>query len=343
MSLMPFDLRVWLAENMAANVAPEAIRAELIGQSVPLAVIDDELALAYAHPYIQAAKNIYQRSSAVQFLAIGNRPMDEEWQGWTRDNLARNCNPTEIQGILLKNQFSLAAIQQAMGEHFPGIPGMEMGVDYKRLCARPVVHQAKAFPSGKAQLFEIDGFLNDAECDQLIALIGRKQRPSKVTDDYAEKTFRTSMTCDLGLLNEPAVAAIDQKIADMLGLNLSYSEGIQGQHYKIGQQFKPHTDYFEPDGPEYAKHAAAQGNRTWTFMIYLNEVEKGGGTHFTRINTIITPKRGSAVIWNNLYENGQPNPDTMHAGLPVEAGEKFIITKWFREKGTGNMFTEAMQ
>jgi prolyl 4-hydroxylase len=38
-----------------------------------------------------------------------------------------------------------------------------------------------------------------------------------------------------------------------------------------------------------------------------------------------------AVIWNNLYPDGTPNPDTLHQGMPVKAGHKAIITKWFRK------------
>jgi prolyl 4-hydroxylase len=74
-------------------------------------------------------------------------------------------------------------------------------------------------------------------------------------------------------------------------------------------------------------------------MIYLNTTEAGGGTHFTAIDTILYPQAGRAVIWNNLYADGSPNPDTIHHGMPVERGTKVIITKWFRDKGVGSMFT----
>jgi prolyl 4-hydroxylase len=113
---------------------------------------------------------------------------------------------------------------------------------------------------------------------------------------------------------------------------MKYSEHTQLQRYETGEQFKPHTDFFEPNTDEYQKFAHANGNRTWTFMVYLNYVEKGGETLFTAINQKITPKAGLAVIWNNRYTDGNVNYDSLHAGLPVEAGKKFIITKWFRER-----------
>ena len=70
-------------------------------------------------------------------------------------------------------------------------------------------------------------------------------------------------------------------------------------------------------------------------MVYLNDVPKGGGTKIFAIDKVIMPQKGRAIIWNNLHPDGSVNYDTLHAGLPVEDGEKFIITKWFRVKGRG--------
>ncbi len=120
-----------------------------------------------------------------------------------------------------------------------------------------------------------------------------------------------------------------------LGIRLAYSEGIQAQRYDVGQQFKAHTDYFEPGTPEYAKFGGNRGNRTWTFMVYLNEGMGGGGTKFFAIDHTFVPKKGQAVIWNNLNPDGTPNAATLHSGEPVTSGHKIIITKWFRELGSG--------
>jgi len=189
-------------------------------------------------------------------------------------------------------------------------------------------------------LFKFEHFLTDKECNDLVKIINsEKLRPSTVTV-YAEG-FRTSYTSDLVLLNNPIVNAIDKKIANAMGICLPYSEGLQAQKYDVGQEFKAHTDYFEPGTKEHEEHAGPRGNRTWTFMIYLNDTLKGGGTKFVNLNETFYPKKGNALFWNNLYENGTPNPDTLHWGMPVEEGEKIIITKWFREKGHGPMFDDA--
>jgi prolyl 4-hydroxylase len=143
--------------------------------------------------------------------------------------------------------------------------------------------------------------------------------------------FRTSETCDLDW-REPLVAAVDSKIADLLGLPLAVSEPLQGQRYAPGQEFKPHTDTFEPGGADYFLHCAETGQRTWTAMIYLNQPDDGGATRFKTISKTIQPELGKLLAWNNLLPGGGPNPATLHQGMKVRKGTKYVLTKWFRER-----------
>ena len=114
-------------------------------------------------------------------------------------------------------------------------------------------------------------------------------------------------------------------MSDMLPEEKKF-EQAQIQHYSVSQQFKPHWDAFEPTLDEAYNSV---GQRTWTFMMYLNNVEEGGETYFPKLNETIVPKIGKAVLWNNLDANGDINRDTKHEGKPVIKGEKYIITKWF--------------
>jgi prolyl 4-hydroxylase len=107
---------------------------------------------------------------------------------------------------------------------------------------------------------------------------------------------------------------------------------MQAQHYAVGQQFKGHTDYFEPGTKEFLQYASQRGQRTWTFMLYLNDGCEGGETEFPDLKIKIQPKQGSALIWNNLLPNGRPNHLTLHQSHPIISGEKWVITKWFRDQ-----------
>ncbi|MBK6738970.1 MAG: 2OG-Fe(II) oxygenase [Haliea sp.] len=166
-------------------------------------------------------------------------------------------------------------------------------------------------------------------------------RPSEIATTNecdSDGSFRTSRTCDLGILSDIFIKEIDARICKMIGIDASYSEVIQGQYYDIGQEFKAHTDYFEAD--QFQSYAAARGQRTYTFFIYLNDVEAGGETEFLKLGIKIKPQRGRAVIWNSLTPQGVPNPNTIHQEHPVMRGYKCVITKWFRAKGSGPMFTK---
>lgn len=175
------------------------------------------------------------------------------------------------------------------------------------------------------------GFLDCATCAALIERIDAKRRPSKIADDVGIANFRTSETCDLDW-RELVVGDVDRKIAALLGLTLEASEPLQGQRYAPGQEFKPHTDTFEPGGFDFYLHTAEYGQRTWTAMIYLNEPAEGGATRFKTIGKTIHPETGKLLAWNNLMPDGQPNPSTLHQGLKVRDGTKYVLTKWFRER-----------
>ncbi|HYC65798.1 MAG TPA: 2OG-Fe(II) oxygenase [Reyranellaceae bacterium] len=186
-------------------------------------------------------------------------------------------------------------------------------------------------PSRKLDLFIVRGFLDPATCAALIERIDQRRRPSEIADDIGIANYRTSETCDLDP-GDPLVAAVDSKIAGLLGLALETSEPLQGQRYAPGQEFKPHTDTFEPGGYDFYVHTADMGQRTWTAMIYLNEPEDGGATRFKTIGKTVKPEAGKLLAWNNLLPDGRPNPATLHQGMKVRRGTKYVLTKWFRER-----------
>lgn len=158
-----------------------------------------------------------------------------------------------------------------------------------------------------------------------------KRRPSEIVDDIGIAKFRTSETCDLDWTDR-IVSEVNGRIAALLGLDLAASEPLQGQRYGPGQEFKAHTDTFEPGGYDFLVHTAASGQRTWTAMIYLNEPEDGGATRFKSAGKTVRPETGKLVAWNNLLDDGQPNPATLHQGMKVRRGTKYVLTKWFRQR-----------
>lgn len=199
------------------------------------------------------------------------------------------------------------------------------------LLERPGVQLA---PFAKLELFQLRGFLPPDLCTDLIALIDAGRRPSTIADANGDMYFRTSETCDLDPA-EPAVADLEVRLFALNRIDPAHGEPVQGQRYAVGQEFKAHTDYFEPDGADWDRYCSVAGQRTWTFMIYLNDVTAGGGTRFGVPKKIVQPETGKLLVWNNLRPDGRPNPNTLHHGMKVRSGVKYVITKWYREKPWG--------
>jgi len=188
-------------------------------------------------------------------------------------------------------------------------------------------------PSRELELFIVRNFLDEATCKALMERIDERRRPSTIVDDTGIANYRTSETCDLDS-GDPLVADVDAKFSALLGIDPLHGEPLQGQRYAPGQEFKPHTDTFNPGGYDFYVETANRGQRTWTAMVYLNEPDDGGATRFKLINKTVQPERGKLLAWNNLLPDGNPNHATLHQGMKVRKGTKYVLTKWYRE-GSG--------
>ncbi len=196
-----------------------------------------------------------------------------------------------------------------------------------RLDATPGVER---LPVEAMRIYRHSDFLDGATCDALIALIDANRRPSTLLAERANSDLRTSDSCDMDRASD-AIRPTDGKIAGLLGIDPLQAETMQGQRYAPGQRFRAHHDFFHEGQPYWETMKRAGGQRTWTAMVFLNDVAEGGATWFPSAGLRIVPKRGTLLAWNNMREDGSPNPDTLHEGMAVGEGVKYIVTKWFRE------------
>lgn len=197
-----------------------------------------------------------------------------------------------------------------------------------RLRATPGIQRV---PTPQLDLFIMRNLLDAEACALLCSLIDANRRPSTVADDQGIAQFRTSETCDLDPLH-PLIAQVQERLSELTGIPQAHGEPLQGQRYEEGQEFKPHTDSFNPDGADYYLYCAEAGQRSWTAMVYLNRPEEGGATRFKAIGKTIQPEAGKLILWNNLLADGSPNPATLHQGMKVRRGTKYILTQWYRQR-----------
>jgi prolyl 4-hydroxylase len=177
----------------------------------------------------------------------------------------------------------------------------------------------------------LDGMLTEQECAELIELARpRLQRALTVDSDGRHQVdYRRTSEGMFFTLNElPLIGRIEQRLATLLGVPVNHGEGLQILHYLPGQEYEPHYDWFDPEQAGYGTITSVGGQRIASVVMYLNTPEQGGGTAFPEIGLTVTARRGSAVYF--AYEGGDLN--SLHAGLPVRRGEKWIATKWLRER-----------
>ena len=194
-----------------------------------------------------------------------------------------------------------------------------------------------AYTSGtkETSIIRLFNVFTPEECSVLCQESESSLRPSTTTapeyeSDESDEFFRTSYTSDFSDL--PIQNFFEKKLCDTLGLNRWFAETSQIQRYLPGQEFKAHYDWFTPDTKEYETYARENGQRTWTATVYLNNVESGGNTSFPHLNLDVRPETGMVALWKNCHRDSSCNYNTLHAGTPVMKGEKWIMTKWFREK-----------
>jgi len=279
------------------------------------------------------------RSSADNPPSGSLSPFDDDWKYWIWSNVNRGCSKDGIFQILLDKGFGADDIRFELGyapmQHAASVYTGE----------RPEWDMHKPDPAltrigvNGIEGYELTHFLTPSDCEKLIDLINNNHTRSTVSsEDSSEGVIDECRTSSSAFFDttDPFIQAIEQKIADAIGIDLKYGEAMQGQMYEVGGFFKEHHDYFGSSNEGIYQNYCQDGDRTWTFIIYLNdEGLEGGDTHFPAVNLLIKPSAGKAICWRNLNPNGTPNSSTLHAGLPPTKGRKYIITKWFREKPVG--------
>lgn len=200
----------------------------------------------------------------------------------------------------------------------------------KRLEADPAAYRV---PVDRAQVFTVGAFLSPQECTHLTAMIDRVAQPSRTYAGGADKT-RTSYSGDVDP-HDSFVRMIERRLCDLLGIDAAWGETVQGQRYEAGQEFHAHYDWFDTNAAYWPSEVKHGGQRSWTAMAYLSDMDEGGATLFPQIGLSVQPQAGALLIWNNMLPDGSPNLDVRHAALPVVSGVKYVITKWFRTRPWG--------
>lgn len=181
--------------------------------------------------------------------------------------------------------------------------------------------------------------LSDEEVAHLLVLSSGRWIPSTVVDNGTGESVlhdhRTGqIAClDAALEKDPVVLAINERIANMTGTKPEQGEALQVVKYGVGEQYKPHYDWFDPSVPGPRLNLQKGGQRIRTALLYLKQATVGGQTDFPRLKLKLRPEPGDMLVFDNVDPlTMAPYQDAEHAGCPVEEGEKIVATRWIRER-----------
>ena len=194
-------------------------------------------------------------------------------------------------------------------------------------------------------IYTIDNFLTEKECKFIIDVSKDNLTLAGVSVMKGEKGLeagkykgRTNSSYWMPHNAYPETLKIAKKIAKKIGCNYRCFENFQVIHYNENEEYKYHFDAYDMNNTEkYKKFCGERGNRLRTVLVYLNDVEEGGGTGFDTLNEyegeiIVEPKMGKMVVFTNVNDDGSLNRKSRHAGLPVIKGEKWAFNLWLRER-----------
>jgi prolyl 4-hydroxylase len=180
----------------------------------------------------------------------------------------------------------------------------------------------------------LDGFLSDAECAALIALAQPRLTRSTVVDPVTGRDVVANHRSSDGMFfrrgETELIERIETRIARLTGHPSEHGEGLQMLHYETGAESTPHVDYLRPGNEANRASISRSGQRVGTLLMYLNDVEAGGETVFPQCGWSVAPRRGQAFYFEYSNRQGQCDPLSLHASLPVRAGDKWVATKWIR-------------
>jgi len=274
--------------------------------------------------------------------------LNPAWRAWIDENTARGCTPASMAEAMIQAGFepaqawaalqgeamvaaSSAPVPQYQYDPAPIKDGHRIDVGDREV--EVILRMAQP------QLAVFANVLSDDECAEIIdrsrSKLERSTTVNPATGVHDVISRRTSEGTFFPRCEDAFITRIDQRIARLMNWPLENGEGLQILRYGVGGEYRPHFDYFPPHEPGSTVHLARGGQRVATLIVYLSDVAAGGETIFPDIQLHVAPRKGGAVYFRYTNQLGQVDPLSLHGGAPVLAGEKWIMTKWMRERSYG--------
>jgi prolyl 4-hydroxylase len=263
------------------------------------------------------------------------------WKQWMEVNILRGCSIDSMVDAMTSQGFqrpdALALIDETTNE-LATRSSLRQGeiLEYASELTVNGRHLKVLMNLDSPNIALIGQVLSEEECDELVRLSRHRLKRSTTVNALNGSTDviadRGSSGTYFNVCEDEFIRRIDERLSILTSMPVEHGEGLQVIQYLPGGEYKAHFDYFPPEEPGSATHLKQGGQRVCTVVMYLNDVAAGGQTRFPSLGLDIWPKKGSALRFTYCDAEGNLDARTLHAGMPVIHGEKWIATKWIRAK-----------
>ncbi|TCV94857.1 prolyl 4-hydroxylase [Luteibacter rhizovicinus] len=273
-----------------------------------------------------------------------------DWQRWIVEAIDGGSAPAELLATMRDNGFDEGIARRAIADVVFGGPSPDRPEEYvspryrergSRLSPQHVIHAVDRdvrvlLRVARPVIAVLDNVLDAGECAALCAMASaRLARSAVVAPESGTNTvmdIRTSEGAYFHRAENELIHRIDVRAAAIMGLSEEHGEGLQVMRYGVGGEYVPHYDFFPPNEKGSERHLQSGGQRVSTLIMYLNDADDGGETIFPHIDLHYIPKKGQALYFEYASASGELDSLSLHGGAPVRRGEKWIVTKWMRER-----------
>jgi prolyl 4-hydroxylase len=205
-------------------------------------------------------------------------------------------------------------------------------IDYSPLLAVPGVTTQRQDP----QILTASRILPSAFCEYLIGMAAPLLQRAEVNDALGQAQvhqMRTNSHARFGLTNTDVIGVLAaRRVSQVIGEPFEHQEDTMVLRYLPGEAYDDHYDFVDPRVPQFQRELQLRGQRIATVLIYLNEEYTGGETDFPQLGWRYRGAQGDALAWRNVTAPGLPDMRTLHAGRPPASGEKWLLSKWIRDR-----------
>ena len=290
--------------------------------------------------------------------------VDASWEAWLSSNVARGCSIDSMIDAMVQAGFATEAaraeVRKAFGMNPADAEAASAAVATEAALVKTAsqTYQYDESPVARGntirahdrdvrvlmrcerpQVIVFGDVLSADECAEMIERSShRLKRSTTVNPETGQEDVirnRTSEGIWYQRGEDAFIEKMDRRISSLMNWPVENGEGLQILHYGTTGEYRPHFDYFPPDQPGSAVHTAQGGQRVSTLVIYLNDVPDGGETIFPEAGMSVAAVKGGAVYFRYMNGQRQLDPLTLHGGAPVLGGDKWIMTKWMRERAYG--------